>query len=117
MVQKGTSNTASQRSLGVKFREGNKTGGLSRAQAVRQQTPPQVTALMCSAIQQVMAPPLSLICRSTGWNCLPQKKIKGLYETEVKAELFEFPPTGHTCQNFQAIKMSENMSEAKDLHL
>ena len=33
-------------------------------------------------------------------------EIKGLYETEVKAELFEFPPTGHTCQNFQAIKMS-----------
>ena len=72
---------------------------------------------MCLAIQQVMAPSLSLICRSTWWNSLPQKEIKGLYETEIKAELFEFTPTGHTCQNLQAIKMSENMSEAKYLHL
>lgn len=104
MVQKATGNTASKRSLGVKFRERNKSRRIRQSPGSQTANSTPSNNMMCSAIQQVMAPSLSLICRSTGWNSLPQKEIKGLHETEVKEELFEFPPTRHNLSELSGYK-------------
>lgn len=104
MVQKGTGNTASQCSLGVKFRERNKSRRIRQNPGSQTANSTPSNSMMCSAIQQVMVPSLSLICRSTGWNCLPQKEIKGLHETEVKEELFEFPHTRHNLSELSGYK-------------
>lgn len=66
-VQKWTGNTASQGRLRIKFRESNKSRRIGQSPGSQKQTHPQGTALMCSAPQTVMAPSLSLMCRSTGW--------------------------------------------------
>lgn len=103
MVQKGTGNTARKRSLGVKFRERNKSRRIRQSPGSHTANSTPSNSMMCSAIH-VMAPSLSLICRSTGWNCLSQNEIKDLHETEVKAELFEFRPTRHNLSELSGYK-------------